>query len=1080
MRILHRYKKNPCNVQYSIDGGGIEYGLLYNWYAATDERNIASDGWYIPSKAEMDGLVTHLGGASVAGGKLKETGMTYWKSPNTGATNEVGFNGRGGGKRNPSLSFNSLNIETLIMSSTTGGVNYHYLYLTSNSSQATTSNIFTFKGGSSIRLVSDATGVADGTTTTYVGNDGKVYKAIAINGLYWLAENLAETKYRNGNIIPEVTDNTEWGNLTTGALCAYENDWNYVETTSDPNVINYALISGELPITVELIGNTTHTNNHIILESGSFTDIPGGTYTFKVTDALGCEESEIIEIPYSEPIALNSSYDIDRKTLETCTVFKGFDYTVFGFTGETMFDRVKITSVPTNGTLSRGLLDTILVNDELIYPSDFNNGLYYRTSSIEKVDYSDTIGFQVRVNGLWSNTATITINVNSCIFADDCIEYGYLYNWYAATDVRSIANTGWHVPNKVEFETLLSYVGGSSIASRELKEIGTLYWKSNNGLNTYNFNSRGAGFRGNTGGFAELKRSNILWTTLEYDAINACHLIIQGVWDSTNFNLTYPKVAGDSIRLLKDSTTLSHGETGVYVGNDGKIYPTICIGTQEWVASNLAETQYSNGDPIPTVEDNTTWAGLTTGAKCAYDNNYSFVGCDETAPTIPSIVETMSANIEFNLLVDAELNKPPVEQACFMDDLVFETILDFTPASTWYGGTHVMGSNIVEDSNYIYLALNDSYTGDYIQHVLLAYNKNTGVITSKKLQFSNFSDYHKIPTLLVTNSGALIYVTEKLLADGAHNGEIAVARWSNPENINSYTITTIGNGSTERLAYPFIFEVNGEIIIEARRYTSRPPYRVYYKSSNDGVSFGSMTQYLNYGTNNYWIFSGQVGNQAKGEDVVLGITPAYYPSRYTIYKYITFLRTDFSTGFYSIGGTDLGTDVSRTELENNRSGGVITEDSTAYFARHSKIFGDYIYTIYVIGTRTSIANYTDMQIIRIHKTTGVLEEGTPFTTVLPSTSLEYTQLYSICGEIGAKISNGGTISYYLINSDLNGITLYYQETGSYHTGFLSDVYSELTADYNTFTKKLRVFRMPDPDTATLYVPPTTTTTTTIP
>ena len=54
MRILHRYKKNPCNVQYSIDTGGIEYGLLYNWYAATDARNIAPVGFHVPSQAEWE------------------------------------------------------------------------------------------------------------------------------------------------------------------------------------------------------------------------------------------------------------------------------------------------------------------------------------------------------------------------------------------------------------------------------------------------------------------------------------------------------------------------------------------------------------------------------------------------------------------------------------------------------------------------------------------------------------------------------------------------------------------------------------------------------------------------------------------------------------------------------------------------------------------------------------------------------------------------------------------------------------------------------------------------------------------
>ena len=77
----------------------IKYGLLYNWWAATDARNICSVGWHVPTKVELETLQTYLGGTTVAGGKLKETTYIYWNAPNEGATNEVGFNGRGGGQR---------------------------------------------------------------------------------------------------------------------------------------------------------------------------------------------------------------------------------------------------------------------------------------------------------------------------------------------------------------------------------------------------------------------------------------------------------------------------------------------------------------------------------------------------------------------------------------------------------------------------------------------------------------------------------------------------------------------------------------------------------------------------------------------------------------------------------------------------------------------------------------------------------------------------------------------------------------------------------------------------------------------
>lgn len=51
---------------------------------------------------------------------------------------------------------------------------------------------------------------------------------------------------------------------------------------------------------------------------------------------------------------------------------------------------------------------------------------------------------------------------------------------------------------------------------------------------------------------------------------------------------------------------------------------TICaitIGTQLWGCANLDVTEYANGDPIPEVTDQATWAALTTGAWCYYNND---------------------------------------------------------------------------------------------------------------------------------------------------------------------------------------------------------------------------------------------------------------------------------------------------------------------------------------------------------------------------------------------------------------------------------------------------------------------------
>ena len=45
------------------------------------------------------------------------------------------------------------------------------------------------------------------------------------------------------------------------------------------------------------------------------------------------------------------------------------------------------------------------------------------------------------------------------------------------------------------------------------------------------------------------------------------------------------------------------------------------IGDQTWMVKNLDVDHYRNGTPIPQVTDPTTWAYLTTGAWCYYNND---------------------------------------------------------------------------------------------------------------------------------------------------------------------------------------------------------------------------------------------------------------------------------------------------------------------------------------------------------------------------------------------------------------------------------------------------------------------------
>ena len=100
------------------------YGKLYNWYAVTDPRHVCPSGWHEPTDGEWTTLTDYLGGESVAGGKMKSTGLQYWISPNTDATNESGFSGLPGGSRFSFGEFSNIGLNGIWWSSSENTIAY--------------------------------------------------------------------------------------------------------------------------------------------------------------------------------------------------------------------------------------------------------------------------------------------------------------------------------------------------------------------------------------------------------------------------------------------------------------------------------------------------------------------------------------------------------------------------------------------------------------------------------------------------------------------------------------------------------------------------------------------------------------------------------------------------------------------------------------------------------------------------------------------------------------------------------------------------------------------------------------------
>ncbi|NCC74284.1 MAG: hypothetical protein EOM06_12940 [Sphingobacteriia bacterium] len=142
------YDNDPAN--------GKIYGKLYNWYAVNDWRGLAPEGWRGPSDEDWEKLIKLLGGEEVAGGKLKATDTTYWKSPNVGATNETGFKALPGGGRGSGGSFSHLGYYGGWWSSSeSSGSNAWYRLLSYDRGGSGRSNYYYKTYGRSVRCLKD-------------------------------------------------------------------------------------------------------------------------------------------------------------------------------------------------------------------------------------------------------------------------------------------------------------------------------------------------------------------------------------------------------------------------------------------------------------------------------------------------------------------------------------------------------------------------------------------------------------------------------------------------------------------------------------------------------------------------------------------------------------------------------------------------------------------------------------------------------------------------------------------------------------------------------------------------------------
>jgi len=204
--------------------------------------------------------------------------------------------------------------------------------------------------------------------------------------------------------------------------------------------------------------------------------------------------------------------------------------------------------------------------------------------------------------------------------------YGYLYKWYTITDYRGFTSGGnWRVPTKADWENLLTFIGSNP--GTKLKS--TTGWNINTGTDTHNFKMLPGGVRSITAGasiFALEGTNAYQWASTEAVLPSDAEIFTFSDSSSNVFNGTISKKAGCSVRLVRPATdtelNFPDGQFVIapYIGNNGRRYKTVKMGTLVWTAENLIETHLADGSEIPDLTSPLGWNLNDTGGRCSYDN----------------------------------------------------------------------------------------------------------------------------------------------------------------------------------------------------------------------------------------------------------------------------------------------------------------------------------------------------------------------------------------------------------------------------------------------------------------------------
>jgi len=187
---------------------------------------------------------------------------------------------------------------------------------------------------------------------------------------------------------------------------------------------------------------------------------------------------------------------------------------------------------------------TIVIGDQIWMAENLRTTRYQNGDSIPNI--TDNEGWAALTSGAYCN-------YKNTLDLDTIATYGRLYNYYAVADSRGIAPKGWRMPDINDWATLIEYLGGDTIASNHLKEVGNTHWEDPfESDNSSGFTALPGGRRYLSKDIAEIGFYGDWWTLSEYNETHAGFLYLFYFSSNVNKGVNY-KANGYSIRLIKEN-----------------------------------------------------------------------------------------------------------------------------------------------------------------------------------------------------------------------------------------------------------------------------------------------------------------------------------------------------------------------------------------------------------------------------------------------------------------------------------------------------------------------------------------------